>query len=345
MGKCKVKKPIVASTKPVKSLKHARRVVSIHHKLTAKLHAEKDKEGLADELRKQLDENGGIVAYQEASALSTNAHSTSNVFQGECLYVPHTLKLRLCGREIARWVLKKLRSLGFITHPPNAKQPAPRVLEIGAINTQLLDSKSVDVRAIDIHSLHPGRIEELDFMDLEQPKNPYDVLVLSMVLNCVPDATGRGAMLRKLRQTMRPGGLLFFVLPLTCLQLHAQRKETMACIQQAVYSASLYSFCTVRRATKETRLTLILCMMRLYVSQHSHNVNETAILEALAAVGLRTVKLEDDENPRHSPKLWFAILEAVDPDQDALQRFRRLRKHSKGKRKMKSIGGAFDVIL
>jgi 25S rRNA (adenine2142-N1)-methyltransferase len=115
-------------------------------------------------------------------------------------------------------VLKQLRTLNF-THPPDSKDPAPHVLEIGAINTQLLDAKSVNVRAIDIHSIHPGRIEELDFMIMDQPSVPYDVLVLSMVLNCVPDATGRGAMLRKLRQSLRPGGLLFFVIPLTCLQV------------------------------------------------------------------------------------------------------------------------------
>jgi hypothetical protein len=85
MGKSKIKKPIVASLKPVNSLKHARRVVSNHHKLTSKLHAHKGSTEVAAELQKQLDDNGGIRSYQEASALSTNAHSTSKCAHGPVL--------------------------------------------------------------------------------------------------------------------------------------------------------------------------------------------------------------------------------------------------------------------
>ena len=42
---------------------------------------------------------------------------------------------------------------------------ALRVLEIGAVNTQLLSVPWLDVRAIDIKSQHP-RIEQVDFFDV-----------------------------------------------------------------------------------------------------------------------------------------------------------------------------------
>jgi len=178
---------------PVKSLKRARKIVSNYHALTAQIHAQRaDSEAVAL-LERELAANGGVRGYQLASALSTDAHSTS------------------------KWVAKTLRKLGW-THPASSKKPKPRVLEVGAVNTQLLECRSLDVRAIDLHSLHPSRIEEVDFMAIRQPEVCYDVLVLSMVLNCVPDAPARAAMLRKLRRVLRPGGLLFMVLPLSCLQ-------------------------------------------------------------------------------------------------------------------------------
>jgi 25S rRNA (adenine2142-N1)-methyltransferase len=37
------------------------------------------------------------------------------------------------------------------------------------------------------------------------------------VLNCVPDALARGAMLRGLRAHLRQGGLAFVMLPLRCV--------------------------------------------------------------------------------------------------------------------------------
>jgi len=99
---------------------------------------------------------------------------------------------------------------------------------VGAINTELLDAaRSVDkpcklsVRAIDLHSMHEG-IEEADFLKLAAVPNPddrYDVIVCSMVLNCVTTAADRGEMLARLFHFLRPGGLVFLTLPKTCLNL------------------------------------------------------------------------------------------------------------------------------
>jgi len=139
-----------------------------------------------------------------------------------------------------------------------------RLLEVGAINTQLLDAaartrmsksegpsstaeagKSVktervyrlDVKAIDIRSTDP-RILQMDFFDLPLPHPkpticttvsgddavhpstallPYDVIVSSMVINCVTTPAQRGGMLSLFYRHLRPGGLCFLTLPKLCL--------------------------------------------------------------------------------------------------------------------------------
>jgi len=120
----------------------------------------------------------------------------------------------------------------------SSKNRAPRrttkILEVGAINTELLDAAEVEkasdislsssqsttkttykrskynihVRAIDIHSMEE-RIEEQDFLQLPLMSPKYDVIVCSMVLNCVTTKEDRGKMLALLYHQLRPGGLCF----------------------------------------------------------------------------------------------------------------------------------------
>ena len=121
------------------------------------------------------------------------------------------------------------------------------LLEIGAINTELLDAAKatvtrapqgtrkignehqqyvvqkkyrLQVRAIDLHSMHDG-IEEVDFLSLPvlHSDGTYDVIVCSMVLNCVPTALKRGAMLLRIVYFLKPGGLVYITIPKTCLNL------------------------------------------------------------------------------------------------------------------------------
>ena len=168
---------------------------------------------------KELEEMGGREEYQRASQLSTSFHSTS------------------------KWVLGSLSRLGWLHGIPldlKKKQRRPtRLLEVGAINTELLDAaaerKSVttcsgemeeipkyrlDVRAIDIHSMEK-RIEEADFLTMRftssDASQRYDVIVCSMVLNCVTTAEDRGKMLARLYHHLRPGGRLFLTIPKFCL--------------------------------------------------------------------------------------------------------------------------------
>jgi 25S rRNA (adenine2142-N1)-methyltransferase len=96
------------------------------------------------------------------------------------------------------------------------------LLEVGAINTELLNAASdrLCVRAIDLHSMHEG-IEEVDFLTLpprhKDPIQRYDAVVCSMVINCVPTPEQRGTMLARLFHQLCPGGLCFLTLPKLCL--------------------------------------------------------------------------------------------------------------------------------
>jgi 25S rRNA (adenine2142-N1)-methyltransferase len=196
----------------------------------------------------QLEQMGGREEYQRASQLSTSFHSTS------------------------KWVLGNLARNGWLygttvmmendnTDTPQSsstktrKRPRrnTRLLEVGAINTELLDAAmetvpantndkqatndedeeeeeervpkyKLDVRAIDIHSMDE-RIAEADFLTFpllsQVPNERYDVIVCSMVLNCVTTPPQRGKMLARLYHHLRPGGLLFLTIPLFCISKSA----------------------------------------------------------------------------------------------------------------------------
>ncbi|VEU39383.1 unnamed protein product [Pseudo-nitzschia multistriata] len=234
--------------RPMTSRKRARRVTTMFHKLTK----ERDqalKEGDADKARsceRSLEEMGGRPEYQRASQLSTSFHSTSRWVLGHLanngwLYGIKKQALDESGGSTRRERRKQ-----------SARRRTTRILEVGAINTELLDAagipaaaatarpsprkaadasgatprstgaaaKNIHVRAIDIHSMEE-RIEEADFLELPlvhpDREERYDVIVCSMVLNCVTTAVDRGKMLALLYHQLRPGGLCFFTVPKFCL--------------------------------------------------------------------------------------------------------------------------------
>lgn len=169
-----------------KSLKQARHVTSEFHRIHYKLEEAENSEINESAktpfhgkigLRRQLRELGGRTSYQDASELTTTRHRTS------------------------KWVFSMITKLGF--RPQKNRRPLA-LLEIGAVNTQLLSIPWLEVRAIDIQvrkdiihvywgfgtmffflnsrsgqARHP-RIEQIDFFDLK-PASCYDVVVSSMV--------------------------------------------------------------------------------------------------------------------------------------------------------------------
>mmetsp|Transcript_3009 Transcript_3009/g.3504 ORF Transcript_3009/g.3504 Transcript_3009/m.3504 type:complete len:357 (-) Transcript_3009:216-1286(-) len=268
------KRPVPIAPPPeMKSRKKARQVTSLFHKLTRQMEEAKEKgeTKTVESLLKKIDEMGGREEYQRASQLSTKFHSTS------------------------RWVLKVLGRKGWLhgldcteTETVNTvveedtvdkrkqrKKRCVRILEVGAINTELLDAAvktkrvhmkksdnssknnakgqspknqnsvlgvkekgkkdqqqqhpseelqiyhntpmyNISVRAIDLRSSHE-QIEEQDFLTLPIPQAKFDVIVCSMVLNCVSTPADRGKMLSLLFEQLNPGGLCFFTVPKLCL--------------------------------------------------------------------------------------------------------------------------------
>jgi 25S rRNA (adenine2142-N1)-methyltransferase len=193
----KKKRPLAAP--PMKSRKKARQLTTAFHKLTRQQQRDCAKGQVDPETEQALADMR--ADYQRASQVSTKYHSTS------------------------RWVLSSLSRLTS----KDRQNDKFRVLEVGAINTELLEAASVGklknghldltVRAIDLHSMHQG-IEQVDFFQLDRPTELYDAIVCSMVLNCVADPGQRGVMLCRCFRFLRPaGGLLFVTIPKSCLTL------------------------------------------------------------------------------------------------------------------------------
>ena len=199
MGKTKRKHaPIPLLPPPLKSRKKARQITTQFHKLNNALD-DADDEETKNSIKSSLDDLGGRAKYQEASQLSTSFFSTS------------------------KWVIGRMQSLdilrGIPTKSSKSRRPT-KLLEIGAINTTLLDlraqqSANVTPRAIDLRSSVAG-VEAIDYM-LFPPEEEFDVIVNSMVINSVPSPVTRGAMLQKMYSQLEEGGYLFLMLPLLCI--------------------------------------------------------------------------------------------------------------------------------
>ncbi|OTA66759.1 hypothetical protein K449DRAFT_239575 [Hypoxylon sp. EC38] len=153
---------------------------------------------------------GGIEKYQQAS------------LQGQRLDR---------GGDSSYILMEWLRPMGSGFFSPSGG--TLKMLEVGALSTTNACSKSgfFDMERIDLNSQSDG-IKQQDFMKRPLPKDDnerFDIISLSLVLNFVPDAIGRGAMLLRtldfLKQpdTTRPSELrdlfpsLFMVLPAPCV--------------------------------------------------------------------------------------------------------------------------------
>ncbi|KAL3148532.1 hypothetical protein ABBQ38_013969 [Trebouxia sp. C0009 RCD-2024] len=201
-------KPIIQPV--VKSLKQARKVTSDFHKITRQLQVAVA-EGRADAAaaaETELSALGGRASYQAASELTTARHRTS------------------------KWIFSLLTQLKL---RPSKGQPPLRVLEVGAVNAQLLTVPWLSVRAIDIRPCLPS-IEQADLLMLK-PAAEFDVVVCAMVLNCVPTAKDRGSMLLKMRAHLKRSGHAFIVIPLRCL--NDSPFMTTASFEQALMAAGL----------------------------------------------------------------------------------------------------------
>lgn len=224
------------------------------HKITTErdLALKEGDDAKAQSCQKELEEMGGRPEYQRASQLSTSFHSTSKWVLG---HLANNGWLFGIKTDDSTNEAENCNNSSDVKTAKRGRKRTPRrttrILEVGAINTELLDAagivasssrkdkksdqdakpsspppsqsqeKKIHVRAIDIHSMEE-RIEEADFLELpivspNDPSKRYDVIVCSMVLNCVTTPIDRGKMLALLYHQLRPGGLCFFTIPKFCV--------------------------------------------------------------------------------------------------------------------------------
>jgi 25S rRNA (adenine2142-N1)-methyltransferase len=189
-----------------------RKLIRTHHTLNKKLETAKSKGNDAEalDLQSQIEKLGGIKAYQQASiqGQSIDRGGDSSVV-------------------LMKW-------LGPTADALSKTEPKLRLLEVGALSTSNVCSRSgdFDVQRIDLNSQGDGILQQ-DFMERPLPKSgaeKFDIISLSLVLNYVPDATGRGEMLKRTCQFLdtrhridRDAAIqavfpaLFLVLPAPCV--------------------------------------------------------------------------------------------------------------------------------
>lgn len=211
-------RPPVKQPKERMSAQQSRTIIRTHHRLQ-KEHAAAVKRGDVDsagKLARAIEKNGGIAKYQAASK------------QGQA-------KDR--GGDSSKLLVEWLIELGVIDRKArgqNATVKAPlSCLEVGALSTTNEISKFpslIEMTRIDLNSQGSG-IQKQDFMERPLPKSEqerFDILSLSLVLNYVPDAPGRGEMLKRVTKFLGAANadiversdklpLLFFVLPRPCI--------------------------------------------------------------------------------------------------------------------------------
>jgi 25S rRNA (adenine2142-N1)-methyltransferase len=200
--------PLLKTNSATLSSKATRSIIRSHHTLH-KEHSKAVEQGdvaRASDLERVINDKGGLENYQVASTLGQSSAR---------------------GGDSSKVLVEWLREA---TGDARSRNVRLRMLEIGALSTRNACSQvdCLDVTRIDLHSQEPG-IREINFMDLPNPateSQKYHIISLSLVLNFVPDAAARGAMLRRIpdflitessESASRPVTCLFLVLPLPCV--------------------------------------------------------------------------------------------------------------------------------
>jgi len=193
------------------SSKATRTLIRSHHTLE-KQKAEaiaKGDEVKAASIARQIESHGGIKGYQRASLLGQ-----ANDRGGDS------------SKILLEWLEPILPAL-----KEQAKTKPVRMLEVGALSISNACSKIriFEMERIDLNSQEAG-IKEQDFMERPLPdgeKDQFDIISLSLVLNYVPDAVGKGNMLLRTLKFLKmqqesdeiknflPS--LFLVLPAPCI--------------------------------------------------------------------------------------------------------------------------------
>ncbi|KAF9883508.1 hypothetical protein FE257_003383 [Aspergillus nanangensis] len=221
--------PTIKSSSVALSAKATRNLIRSHHRLlkTRAQAVQTGDETLVRSLDAQIQRNGGLESYQLASKLGQSLERGGD-----------------SSKVMIDWINPQL--LQFKDTPLKL-----RVLEVGALSTKNACSThdSLDVTRIDLNSQEPGILKQ-DFMQRPLPSDDterFHIISLSLVLNYVPDAPGRGEMLKRcvafLTSSLPADASssssvsvipsLFLVLPLACVKnsryLTESRLEEILC--------------------------------------------------------------------------------------------------------------------
>jgi 25S rRNA (adenine2142-N1)-methyltransferase len=197
-----------SSKPPSLSSKATRSLIRSHHQLQ-KSHSQALTQGdgnLAKDLEIQIAAQGGLQSYQLASK---------------------------AGQSVQRGGDSSSVLVGWLKHVFSAVGESGeklRVLEVGALSARNAISRvlNCEVTRIDLNAQEKGILQQ-DFMERPLPViegDKFHIVSLSLVLNYVPDATGRGDMLRRTTEflcqpkiSMTYGRIpcVFLVLPAACV--------------------------------------------------------------------------------------------------------------------------------
>lgn len=197
--------PTFKSKQATLSSKATRTLIRSHHQLLkARAQAlQAGDEARVSSIDAQIQANGGLESYQVASKLGQSLERGGD-----------------SSKLLIDWIQPQLNHW-------STTLPKLRVLEVGALSTKNACSQNpaLDVSRIDLNSQEPGILKQ-DFMERPLPstnEGRFHLISLSLVLNYVPDATGRGEMLKRCVQFLTPESpisfapTLFLVLPAACV--------------------------------------------------------------------------------------------------------------------------------
>lgn len=149
----------------------------------------------------EIIDNGGLQKYQQASIMGQQSDRGGD-----------------SSKKLMEWILK-LNDNGRIFSNMST-------LEIGCLRADNILTKNKyrkfirEIEKIDLNSNHPD-IKKQDFLLRPLPKDDserFNLISCSLVVNFVPDESKRGEMLLRLKHFCLPKGLVFLVLPLSCVE-------------------------------------------------------------------------------------------------------------------------------
>ncbi len=215
-------RPPTIYNKPSASLssKATRTLIRSYHQLNKALsRATADGDPVtASDIQAQIERQGGLQAYQAASITGQKSERGGD-----------------SSKVLVDW-------LAPLNNGRLGEANKLRLLEVGALRTDNACSRCsfLDVTRIDLHAQTAGILQQ-DFNLRPLPvseKETFDIISLSLVLNYVPDASGRGEMLKRICPFLRlPQCLvdpvieeflpsLFLVLPAPCVNNSRYLTET-----------------------------------------------------------------------------------------------------------------------